>query len=307
MTISTIRTLSLLIVFSVFLPAQASAGSVSTPGATKGSGAQASSSSGPAKNVLATVNGTPITDLDVKYKLNRERHSAGSAPRPTEEVLETIIREEICYQKAVALGLDADLTYVERLRQFEVQLNFFKRKELTELFIRRQIEGQASITDAEAAKYFAANASRLRTELHIWQILRRDEAAIQQALKDLAEGKPFEAVAAQQLPQLPESARKPWDLGYLKWNQIPDAWREVVYDLKTGAVSGVIRGPKGRFWILKLVDRREDPAVTFENIRPVLVEKLKAARIEEVRERVERDLRKGARVVYTADQPRPAE
>lgn len=305
MTMSTLQALSLLIALFAFGSTASSARTASTAEATEGADTRVTSS-GPATDVLVTVNGSPISDEDVQYKLQNEGHSGGSAPRQTLDALEDIIREELCVQKAVALGLDADPTYQERLRHFEVQLNFFKRKALTELFLRREIESKVTITEAEAETYFAANASRLRTELHIWQILRRDEAAIKQALKDLEDGKPFEQVAAQQFPKLPDTGQKPWDLGYLKWNQIPEPWREVVYDLKSGAISGVIRGPRGRFWILKLIDRRENPTVTFESVKPVLMESLKHSRIQERRARMERDLRHHARVVYTTRTPSPA-
>lgn len=302
MTMSRIQALSLLIAFLALWPAKSSAGSASTSDSNRKAGTRVTSSE-PPKDVLATVNGKPVTELDVQYKMKSGGHSGGGAPRQRPDTLEEIIREELCYQRAVALGLDADPVYREKLRQFEVQLDFFKRKELTELFVRREIEAKAPVTEAEAARYFAANAGRLRTEIHIWQILRRDESAIKQALKDLEDGIPFEQVAAQQFPQLPETGQQPWDLGYLKWNQIPEPWREIVYDLKSGAISGVIRGPKGRFWILKLIDRRDNPTITFESVRPILLESLQHSRIQDLRERIGRNLRHHARVVYTAGRP----
>jgi hypothetical protein len=249
------------------------------------------------KDVLATVNGTPIGEADVRFALSSGGHNKEVPPRSRKNVLEVIIRRELIYQRAVELGLDANGSYQEKLRRMEAQINAFKRKELSELFWR-EIAGRAVISEAEAKKYFAENATRIRTELRVWQILRRKESLIDQALNDLEQGTSFEEVAGRQFPKLPKTAGEPWDLGYLRWKQVPKAWRNVVYDLKKGEVSGVIRGPNNRFWIIKLIDKREDPDITFESIKPTIMEVLKSAKIEELREKTDRDLRAKASIVY---------
>lgn len=82
---------------------------------------------------------------------------------------------------------------------------------------------------------------------------------------------------------------------------MPKAWRSVVYDLKKGEVSGVIRGPNNRFWIIKLVDKREKPANTFERIKPTIMEVLKNAQIQKLRDKTDRDLRAKASIVHLKD------
>lgn len=250
-----------------------------------------------AKDVLATVNGTPIREADVSFALSPRGHDPEIPPEHRKNVLEVIIRRELISQRAIGLGLDANASYQEKLRRMEAQINAFKRKELSELFWR-EIAGRAVISEAETEKYFVENAARIRTELHVWQILRRKEGLIEQALTDLKQGMSFEEVARRQFPKLPTTAGEPWDLGYLKWKQVPEAWRNVVYDLKKGEVSGVIRGPNNRFWIIKLIDKRENPDITFESIKPAIMEVLKNAKIEELREKTDRDLRAKASIVY---------
>ena len=121
---------------------------------------------------------------------------------------------------------------------------------------------------------------------------------IEQDLNDIARGTPFEAGPRARFPKLPKTVGAPWDLGYLRWQQVPKAWRNVVDDLKKGEVSGVIRGPNNRFWIIKLIDKRENPDITFESIKPTIMEVLKNAKIEELREKTDRDLRAKASIVY---------
>ncbi|MBU0717069.1 MAG: peptidyl-prolyl cis-trans isomerase, partial [Planctomycetes bacterium] len=245
----------------------------------------------PNKDVLATVNGTPIREADISFALSRGGHNREIPPEHRNNVLEVIIRRELVYQRAVELGLDANASYQEELHAMEAQINAFKREELSNLFSRREITERADVSEADAQKYFAENAARIQTEFHVWQILQRKESSIEQALKDLEQGTSFEEVAGKRFPQLPKTGRAPWDLGYLRWNQVPKPWRDVVYDLKQGEVSGIIRGPNNRFWIIKLIDKRENPDITFESIKPTIMEVLKNAKIEELRAQTERDLR----------------
>jgi len=249
------------------------------------------------EDVLVTVNGTPIGEADVRFALSSGGHNKEVPPGHIKNVLEVIIRRELIYQRAVGLGLDANASYQEKLRRMEAQINAFKRKELSELFWR-EIGRRVEVSEAEANKYFAENAARIGTEVHVWQILRRKEGLIEQVLNDLQHGTSFEEVARKLFPNLPKTAGEPWDLGYLRWKQVPKAWRNVVYDLKKGEVSGVIRGPNNRFWIIKLIDKREPPDITFESVKPTVMEILKNAKIEELREKTERDLRAKASIVY---------
>ncbi len=249
------------------------------------------------KDDLATVNGIPIGAADIRFALSSGGHNNAVPPEHSKNILEVIIRRELIYQRAVELGLVANPRYQEKLRRMQAQINAFKRKDLSELFWR-EIAGRVVISEADAKKYFAENAARIRTELHVWQILRRRESLINRALNNLGHGTSFEEVARRQFPKLPKTGREPWDLGYLRWKQVPKAWRNVVYDLKKGEVSSVLRGPNNRFWIIKLIDKRENPDVTFESIKPTIMEVLKNAKIEELREKIDRDLRAKASIVY---------
>lgn len=252
-------------------------------------------------DVVARVNGTPITEVDVDFAsrsaIGGHQPEAPSADKKT--VLDNIILQELAYQRATELGLDADPVYQKELRSLEAQINAFKRRKLSEMFFQREIVQKSRVDDDEARQYFAENTTRLQTELRVLQILQRDPRVIEKVRDDLAQGAAFEEVAKKQFPKLPDSERKPWDLGYLQWNQVPEVWRNVVDGMQVGDTSGIIRGPNHRYWIIKLIDKRVDPAITFEQTRSRIIDTLKHEKARRLREQVIQGLRDKARIVYS--------
>jgi parvulin-like peptidyl-prolyl isomerase len=135
--------------------------------------------------------------------------------------------------------------------------------------------------------------------VHVWQIFLRHEGEIEAARRELEAGVPFEEAARRRFPNVPASAGAFWDVGWVRLAQAPEAWRDELAKLEPGATSGVLRGPKNRFWILKLVGRRENPALTFEAVKPAVVEAVRAEKIEARRAEKERELRARAKVEIT--------
>lgn len=221
--------------------------------------------------VLATVNGVPITEYDLRELLRRSPHGEESRGGDTGVPLQTLVRAEVVAQEAHRLGLDRDPAYRATLGEAEAQLRALRRERLAALF-RGYVDARSAVSDSEAADYFERNADRIRSRVRVWQIFHRGaRGPIEQDRRDLEAGVPFERVAARRFPDLPAGVNAPWDLGYLHWNQLPESWRETVDRLGLGKVSDVIEGEGGRTWIIKVVDRKIDPAVTFDTERARLV------------------------------------
>lgn len=247
--------------------------------------------------VVARVNGVSLTEADVELALRSSAHVASAEMPPSERrkgVIEGLIREELIRQKAVELGLEPEGAAADEVARLELQLAAARRRALNEAYFRQQIAAKAEPTDAQARAFFDANVSMIRSELHVWQILLRDEVQMAQAQRDLGEGVPFETVARRHLPQ---GVGQPWDLGFLTWRQLPEPWRPVVEHLEPGEVSPLIRGVGGRLWVLKLIERRMNPDLTFEHVKPQLFEDLKRRQLEQLALQVDQDLSAAAKVV----------
>lgn len=254
-------------------------------------------------DALVTVNGAAIGQIDLEIELSRKDHDAAARPPQPEDVLERLVDRELFAQEAARLGLDADTSYQTKLRELEAQVDAFRRRELTRLFTSREVDRKAVLSEAEARAYYDAHAAEIRSELHVHQILRRSEAEIRAAHEALKSGKPFDEVAASLFPKLPPAAPRPWDLGSLTWQQVPPAWRDVVYDLEPGETSGILTGPRNRYWLVKLIARRDNPAHTFEAVRPVLEELLKGDRVGAARKAALAELRAKATVDRVEGKP----
>jgi hypothetical protein len=260
-----------------------------------GAGAAASSS---AHRVLVTVNGHDITNADLDARVKSETHGVAVPEDRRRAMLEGLVTQELMAQRARELGIDADPRYTEEAAEADAQIAGFKRRRLADLFIEREIVSKTETSDAEARKFFDDNGPRVRTELHLLQIFRRSRTAIDAAQAALSSGKRFEEVAGGGMEGMPPGRRAPWDIGFTKWLQLPEALREPAFALKPGEVSGILVGPNDRFWIVKLVERREDAAATFETLRMPITDFLRQSKIEARRAQAEKEIRDRAKITF---------
>jgi parvulin-like peptidyl-prolyl isomerase len=248
--------------------------------------------------VLATVNGVPITEYDVRQGFQRVAHGETVNPQAIGNILQSIVQNELVYQKAVELGLDNNPGYQGRLHEAQAHMRAMQRQEMSFLY-REHIKNQAVVTDAEAQDYFQKNSSRIRTKYHLLQIYYKgNEARIVQDHKEIRSGKSFEKVAAKRFQGLPRNMNSPWDLGYMHWNQVPPAWQAALDRLEPGKVSDIIKGPGERFWVIKLVDKKVDPAITFAAEKEKIVEALKRQKAEALHESLLGEIKAKSKIVY---------
>ncbi len=230
--------------------------------------------------ILATVNGVPITEYDLKLILRRVGHGEEANPESSRVMLDTLVRNELIRQQSMELGLDKNEEYRKKLGEVEAQVREFQRQEMANLY-RDYVRSKAPVTDAEAQDYFNKNSRMIQTKFHVMQIYYRGgEDEIAQAYKDIKSGIPFEKVAAKRFPGLPKSVKAPWDLGYLHWFQIPPPWQSAIERLAPGQSSDIIKGPGERFWLIKLVEKSVDPKITFATEKDRIVEVLKSRKAD---------------------------
>lgn len=257
---------------------------------------------GPQAKVVATVNGVPLTEHDLKLVIKRTSGGHGGEsqnPAAADNVLQTLVRNELIYQKSLELGLDKDAAYRGKLAEAEAQLRVVQRQEMSALY-QRHLKSKAEVTDGEAKDYFEKNAKKLQTKFHVWQLFYRgNDPRISKDLQDLKSGMPFEKVAARQYPpNLPREMKAPWDLGELRWSQIPEPWQGVLDRLAPGQVSEVIKGPRDRFWVIKLVKKTVNPQIAFATEKEKITEILRQQKAEALYNSMLAEMKEKAKIVY---------
>lgn len=249
-------------------------------------------------DVVARVNGVALHKTDAEILLRqhdrnvRDPTVVGEIPQGT---IDTLVRDELRAQEAMVLGLDLDPKYQAALREKEAVLGAWRREELGHLLIADRTAKSGEITEDEARAYFHDHQAELATETHVFQILMRDRAAIEAAEAAVKSGRSFEDVAAEHFAVPPTSAKKPWDLGYLRWAQLPDPWRPTIDTVPVGGTSGIVESG-GRFWILHVVDRRTDPSIDFDRARPDVMHALEVERASRAVSEVDDELRQKAQI-----------
>ena len=236
----------------------------------------------PQVKILATVNGVQITEYDVKQLLKRVPAGEGVHQEASKNMLQTLVRDELIYQKSLELGLDKNQEYRSKLREAEAQLRAFQRQAMATLFLR-YVQDKVAVTDSEVKGYFEKHAKRMQTKYHVWQIFYKGKyPEIAKDYGDLKKGMPFEKVAARRFPNLPPNIKAPWDIGEMYWNQMPQPWQDVVDLLAPGQVSDIITGPNERFWVIKLIGKTVDPKITFATEKERIVEVLRKQKADKL-------------------------
>lgn len=252
---------------------------------------------GPAAEVLARVNGVAITRLDVKFALRgRIKGDEGPTPEQEKATLESLISKELAAQKALTLGMERDPTIAEDMAAIEVQRHGMRREKLAEVYYRRQVAEKSQPSDADLKALWERDKAMIQSEYYIEQLFSRREAQIKEAQAAVTQGASFGEAYVKVFGAPPAPEAKPWDLGYLKYNQMPQQWRAVVPTLALGEASQLLSGPNNRFWLIRVVQKRSNAEMGFEQAKPMLLEELAGQARDAVRAKLDQDLLAGARI-----------
>jgi peptidyl-prolyl cis-trans isomerase C len=257
----------------------------------------AAGKTGASEETIVTVNGTPITVGEVNFRLRQSHHGVKLTPEVERQTIEDMVNQELMYQEGLRLGLDMDEKYRNAVRELEMRVESIKRGEMARMLYNAKIAAKAAISDEDVKKFYEENEGNMRTELHLLQVQFPDEAPAEKALERLKGGLSFDDLARERYGDVRKGMKEPWDLGFLRWNQIPSEWLEAVYSLKTGEVSGIIRGGRTGIRIFKLLEKRENPEAGLETMRAGIANRLRDERIKEEYDRYIKGLREKAKIV----------
>jgi len=245
------------------------------------------------QTVLARVNGTPITADDVLLRLGGHENLYDTPLK--DKVLDDIINDELLYQKGVKLGLDKDEKYRSKILLMELKIESYKRAEIARMVKQTQINAHTVVSAEEIKDYYDKHADEIGTDLHIALIQFFDESQAKDALAKVRAGTPFDKVAAERA-HITQKGSRPWDKGFLHWNQIPIVFVDSVYGLKKGEVSDILVAAPDELYLVEVLDKKKNPQASFDSMRGVIENHLYAIKTKQAYENYLQQLRKEAAI-----------
>jgi peptidyl-prolyl cis-trans isomerase C len=284
---------------------------------------------------VALVNGKPISSAILDRKVNEalSKLKAGGQVPDTKtlqkNVLEGLINNELIYQESTKTGHNAAATMIETQYsnikgQFGTEQQFLDtleqrgyteeslREELGRMiaidnYISGEVAPQVSVPEEEMLRYYEENIKVFwePESLRASHILAKvddpaDEGQKKAALrkikeveKKLKKREEFDALA-KEYSDCPSSTAG-GDLGYFQKGRMVAEFENAAFALEEGETSGIVETKFG-YHIIKLVERKPERTVPYEEVKGDIEQWLGEQKIfEELKVRVDR-LKKGAKI-----------
>jgi len=203
--------------------------------------------------------------------------------------------------KAIRQGFPTEQAFQQGIAGQGLTLDELRKQTRMSLQIQKVIESEInskiSVADAEVDTFYKQNLDRFKEgdSVHASHILigvpqtaspaEKDQAKAkaQQILKQIRAGGDFAALARTE-SQDPGSAQNSGDLGFFQKGLMTPAFEKAAFELKPGAVSGLVESPFG-FHIIKVHGRRAPRTVPFAEVSPqikdFLTQNLRQAKLQQ--------------------------
>lgn len=230
------------------------------------------------ESVLATVNGSPITQTAVNTI--QQQLTADDPQTDSRGILEELINLEVLTQAAEELDLDKDPDVSTTL-----QLQYTQT--MANAYLARKSE-EISFTEEELRQEYALQtANAERTEYRAAHILLDTAEQAASVLGELKDGKTFADAAAEH--SVDPSGENGGDLGWFAGSTMVQEFAQAVADMAPGDVSSSAVQSDFGFHIIRLDEKRDAALPDFDSVKTGLtnlairralsehVEELKAA------------------------------
>ncbi len=216
---------------------------------------------------LATVDGVPITLPQFKKKIaslrpDFETISGDSASEAAKiDLLSRMIQEEMYLNEARRLNISATpaevdervrkesagygKSFADMLKQQGMTLADYRSEAKKDIIIEKLLDSQVysrvRVTRAQVEAYLRENGKKLRKEkrLRVRQIVVESPREAGEILSELKSGADFATLAGKW--SLSPDAAVGGDLGWVERGEMPPEFESVIWRLKKGATSGIIK------------------------------------------------------------------
>ncbi len=175
--------------------------------------------------------------------------------------LDQVLNDRIVGKKAEQAQLEAD-------PEVSKQLALAKAQIVRNVYIERELAKAVSQKDLLKAYEKALEGFERVDEVHARHILVKDEAAAQEIIKKLDEGKPFEELAKESTDA--QTAVNGGDLGFFAKGQMIPEFSDAAFALEPGTYTKTPVKTQFGYHIIKVEEKRKRPEPQFEAVKPQL-------------------------------------
>lgn len=212
------------------------------------------------KDLVAVVNGKEITMmmLDEKIENLPEQYKA-FASQYKKEVVDEMIVEQLIYEEAKRRRIDHDPEVKELIDEAA-------KKIIISRVIDDEMKKVSPISEDDLKAYYEENKDRYMNPevVRASHILTSTEEEAMEAMKALSTDVDFEKAAKRFSNDLTKD--RGGDLGYFKRGQMIPEFEKVVFSLRVGDMSGVVKTRFG-YHIIKLTDYKAATYRDYEEVK----------------------------------------
>jgi len=246
--------------------------------------------------VIADVNGTTITTGDFTRELKNlpdYLKAMADTPQGRKEMLDTMVIRELILQQASKDGVDKGPEIEEKLQEL-------KKRLIVESFLKKKVETEAQISDADLKKFYEQNVDKFKAgeQTKASHILVKTEKEANDILAQIKAGAKFEDLAKKS--SVDSSAAKGGDLGWFGKGTMVPAFEKAVQALKEGQISGVVKSDFG-YHIIKLTGKRAAGVRPFDEVKDQIKGALMPTKQQEIFQKIKEELKKSAKISIKED------
>lgn len=235
-----------------------------------------------AGGVVARVGDSEVTEADIAFASQDYAAQLQQVP-PTEwrSILTDIVVDmEVMANAARAAGIDKE-------EDFERQLKFLRMRALRNAYLVREVENKVTEADVKAAYDKEFENYSGEDEISARHILLKTKEDAEAVIKELEGGKDFAELATEKStgPSGPNGG----SLGYFGRGQMVPPFEEAAFALEVGAFSKEPVETQFGWHVIKVEDKRKQPAPELPAVAERIRQDLLRARYAEVMEKLKAD------------------
>jgi peptidyl-prolyl cis-trans isomerase C len=230
-------------------------------------------SSGNEQDVIAVINGHPLTKMHYDQLLQQYRPEARQwAEQNKGRFMRELVLQEILAQEGKRLNL-------EKTPEVQARLHVQENSTLARAVVQKYIDEKADITDQRMQKYYDQHKDEFVEEEQVTasHILVKTEDEAKEVRKELDQGKDFETLAKEKStgPSGPQGG----SLGTFGRGRMVGPFEEAAFALKAGEVSEPVKTQFG-WHIIKVTERSEGDQQPFDQVKDDIRKKMSSEYVQ---------------------------